>query len=277
MKKWLKAVILSYLSFLFFGSFTAIGMLWTGALEDSLPFLAEIKMFLYYFFAGAIGGSLRHLYLFCSHYMEGELNDYRKWIMYIFYPIFATGTAVVAVTLIQSGLLLVEFTDYKGTPYAPISIAFFVGFGFNRFVNLLNSLSKNLFHTDKKNNDKSAKSEDNNFTDQTIIGPGSIEPIHHGPGSNGPINNDLVSNGPGSIEPINNGPGSNGPVNNDLVSNGPGSIESINNNPGSIEPMNHNSLNIEPQDTGLGRIDPEPTNIGPEHMKPTRNSSESDS
>lgn len=88
--------------------------------------------------------------MFCTHYMEDELHDYRKWIMYIFYPIFATGTAVVAVTLIQSGILLIQFTDYQDTPYAPISIAFFVGFGFNRFVKKLNTVSKDIFQTKHK-------------------------------------------------------------------------------------------------------------------------------
>lgn len=148
MNRWLKAFILTYLSLLFFGSFLALGMLWTGALEKSLPDISKIKIFLYYFFAGAIGGSLRHLYMFCYHYMEDKLNDYRLWIMYIFYPIFATGTAVVAVSLIQSGILYIQFTEPKDTPYAQLSIAFFVGFGFNRFVNKLNAVSKNLFQTD---------------------------------------------------------------------------------------------------------------------------------
>jgi hypothetical protein len=146
--KWVKAGILTYLSFLFFGSFVAIGFLWTGALDESLPFLVDIKIFLYYFFAGAIGGSLRHLYMFCSHYMADELHDYRKWIMYVFYPIFATGTAVVAVTLIQSGILLVDFVDFEDAPYAQISIAFIIGFGFNRFVKKLNVVSQNMFKTD---------------------------------------------------------------------------------------------------------------------------------
>lgn len=88
--------------------------------------------------------------------MKGELTDYRKWIMYIFYPIFATGTAVVAVTLIQSGILLIQFIEYEDTPYAQISIAFFVGFGFNRFLNKLNVVSTKLFQpeqeTDKRSN-----------------------------------------------------------------------------------------------------------------------------
>jgi len=130
-------------------------MLWTGTIEKSLPFISEIKIFLYYFFAGAIGGSLRHLYMFCYHYMEDRLNDYRQWIMYIFYPIFATGTAVVAVTLIQSGLLLIQFTNHNETPYAQISIAFFVGFGFNRFVKKLNDVSKDLFQSNINKNNKS--------------------------------------------------------------------------------------------------------------------------
>ena len=147
LNKWLKAVILIYLSLLFFGSFIAIGVVWTGALDESFPFIEDIKIFLYYFFAGSIGGSLRHLYMFCSHYMKDELNDYREWIMYIFYPIFATGTAIVAVTLISSGILLIEFVDFEDTPYAQISFAFFVGFGFNRFVNKLNALSKDIFKT----------------------------------------------------------------------------------------------------------------------------------
>lgn len=157
MNRWLKAFILTYLSLLFFGSFLALGLLWIGALENSLPNISKIKIFLYYFFAGAIGGSLRHLYMFCYHYMEDKLNDYRLWIMYIFYPIFATGTAVVAVTLIQSGILYIQFTDPKDTPYAQLSIAFFVGFGFNRFVNKLNAVSKNLFQTDNINNHNNGK------------------------------------------------------------------------------------------------------------------------
>ncbi|WP_462411740.1 hypothetical protein [Neobacillus sp. Marseille-QA0830] len=157
MKSWLKALILAYLSLLFFGSFIMIGMLWTGALESKMPSLSIIEVFLYYFFAGAIGGSLRHLYMFCTHYMRGELSDYRQWIMYIFYPIFATGTAVVAVTLIQSGVLLIEFTDNQDTPLGQISIAFFVGFGFNRFVNKLNSVSKDLFQTKNKSTDDPKK------------------------------------------------------------------------------------------------------------------------
>lgn len=81
--------------------------------------------------------------------MKGELTDYREWIMYIFYPIFATGTAVIAVTLIQSGIFLIDFIDYKDTPLAQISIAFFVGFGFNRFLNKLNAFSKKMFKPNK--------------------------------------------------------------------------------------------------------------------------------
>jgi hypothetical protein len=154
LKRWVKAVILLYLSLLFFGSFLAVGLLWTGVLEHSFPVITKIKIFLYYFFAGAIGGSLRHLYMFCYHYMEGKLNDYRLWIMYIFYPIFATGTAVVAVSLIQSGILYIKFTDPIDTPYAQLSIAFFVGFGFNRFVNKLNIVSKDLFQTKETDNTK---------------------------------------------------------------------------------------------------------------------------
>ncbi|TXC78746.1 hypothetical protein FS935_22465 [Metabacillus litoralis] len=145
MNRRLKALILLYLSILFFGSFLAVGALWVGAFEATFPFISELEIFLYYFFAGSIGGSLRHLYMFCSHYMKGELLDYREWIMYIFYPIFATGTAVVSVTLIQSGLFLIEFTNFENAPYGQISLAFFVGFGFNRFLTKLNSVSKNLF------------------------------------------------------------------------------------------------------------------------------------
>ncbi|MGQ4665139.1 hypothetical protein ACUIJN_04775 [Metabacillus halosaccharovorans] len=154
MKRWLKTVILVYLSLLFFGSFLAVGALWTGVLENLFPFISSIEIFLYYSFAGAIGGSLRHLYMFCSHYMKGELTDYREWIMYIFYPIFATGTAVIAVTLIQSGIFLIDFIDYNETPLAQISIAFFVGFGFNRFLNKLNAFSKKMFKPNKDDDNK---------------------------------------------------------------------------------------------------------------------------
>jgi hypothetical protein len=149
LRKWQKGLILAYLSLLFFGSFIAVGALWTGGLEQSFPFISDIEIFLYYFFAGAIGGSLRHLYMFCSHYMKNELTNYREWIMYVFYPVFATGTAVIAVTLIQSGILMIEFVDYEDTPFAQISIAFFVGFGFNRFLNKLNAVSKDMFQADK--------------------------------------------------------------------------------------------------------------------------------
>ncbi|TDL74285.1 hypothetical protein E2R56_08865 [Rhodococcus qingshengii] len=164
MNIWVKAGILLYLSLLFFGSFIAIGVVWTGTLDDKFPFIDDIKIFLYYFFAGSIGGSLRHLYMFCSHYMKDELNDYRLWIMYIFYPIFATGTAIVAVTLIQSGILLIEFVDFEETPYAQISFAFFVGFGFNRFVNKLNALSKDIFKT---NQQQTINTEENNDNSQS--------------------------------------------------------------------------------------------------------------
>ncbi|WP_338469604.1 hypothetical protein R4Z10_12335 [Niallia sp. XMNu-256] len=150
MRTWVKFFILMYLSVLFFGSFFAVGALSTGAMERALPFISDIKMFLYYFFAGAIGGSLRHLYMFCVHYIRDELTNYRVWIMYIFYPIFATGTAIAAVTIIDSGILSIQFTEYENTPYAPISLAFFVGFGFNRFVNKLNEVSKDLFNTDNQ-------------------------------------------------------------------------------------------------------------------------------
>jgi hypothetical protein len=152
MKKWQKILILIYLSLLFFGSFFAVGALWTNVWEKTMPIISDIKTFLYYFFAGSIGGSLRHLYMFCSHYMKDELNNYREWIMYIFYPIFATGTSIIAVTLIESGILLIEFTDYGAAPYAPVSLAFFVGFGFNRFINKLNVVSKNLFKTNENKN-----------------------------------------------------------------------------------------------------------------------------
>ena len=159
MSNWLKAVILTYLSLLFFGSFIAIGVVWTGAFDESMPYIREMKIFLYYFFAGSIGGSLRHLYMFCSHYMKDELKEYREWIMYIFYPIFATGTAIVAVTLIQSGILLIEFVDFDDTPYAQISFAFFVGFGFNRFLNKLNAVSKNIFQTNQQQTTNTNKEE----------------------------------------------------------------------------------------------------------------------
>lgn len=91
--------------------------------------------------------------------MKDELNEYRELIMYIFYPIFATGTAVVAVTLIQSGILLIEFVDFDNTPYAQISFAFFVGFGFNRFLNKLNAVSKNIFQTNQQQTTNTKKEE----------------------------------------------------------------------------------------------------------------------
>ncbi|MBM7662193.1 hypothetical protein JOC85_003000 [Bacillus mesophilus] len=150
MRNWLKFVILTYLSFIFFGSFLAVGMLFTGYIEERFPFISEIELFLYYFFAGAIGGSLRHLYMFCSHYIKDNLNNYRVWIMYIFYPIFATGTAVIAVTLIQSGILFIEFTNHQEGPYAQIAIAFLIGFGFNRFLDKLNTISSNMFDSRDK-------------------------------------------------------------------------------------------------------------------------------
>ena len=113
---------LMYHSVLFFGSFIAIGALATGIMESVIPLISEIEMFLYYLFAGSIGGSLRHLYLFCVHYVRDELDNYRVWIMYIFYPIFATGTAIVAVTIINSGILSIQFTEYESTPIHQCSI-----------------------------------------------------------------------------------------------------------------------------------------------------------
>lgn len=152
MNNWLIAVILTYLFFLFFGSFIAVGFLMTGKLANVFPEVAGMDRFLYYFFAGAIGGSLRHLYMFCTHYMKDELLNPREWIMYILYPLFATGTAVIAVTLIQSGILFIEFTNHnKDHPYAEISIAFFIGFGFNRFLAKLNKVSENMFDAYKNN------------------------------------------------------------------------------------------------------------------------------
>ncbi|MEK5442238.1 hypothetical protein [Fredinandcohnia sp. FSL W7-1320] len=154
MKRWLKFFILFYLSVLFFGSFLAIGVLWVGALDETLHIQVNIKMFLYYFFAGAIGGSLRHLYMFCSHYMNDKLIDPRHWVMYIFFPLFATGTAVIAVTLIQSGILMIDFTDNIDGPFAQVSVAFFVGFGFNRFLNKLNEISSGMFDMRKQDQRK---------------------------------------------------------------------------------------------------------------------------
>jgi hypothetical protein len=151
-KKWLIALILTYLFIMFFGSFIAVGFLWTGLLIKAYPVVAGMEQFLYYFFAGAIGGSLRHLYMFCTHYMKDELHNPKEWIMYIFYPLFATGTAVIAVTLIESGILFIEFTNHnQDHPYAEISIAFFIGFGFNRFLAKLNKVSENMFDANKNN------------------------------------------------------------------------------------------------------------------------------
>ncbi|MGD6831331.1 hypothetical protein ACQCT5_04175 [Sutcliffiella halmapala] len=152
MKSWLIAVILTYLFLLFFGSFIAVGFLLTGKQAIAFPEAAGMEQFLYYFLAGAIGGSLRHLYMFCTHYMKDELQNQREWIMYIFYPLFATGTAVIAVTLIESGILFIEFTNHnEDHPYAEISIAFFIGFGFNRFLAKLNKVSENMFDGNKNN------------------------------------------------------------------------------------------------------------------------------
>ncbi|MFC4321519.1 hypothetical protein [Litchfieldia salsa] len=149
MNKWVKGIILAYLSLLFFGSFLAIGLLWTGVIQTVFPIIIKIEIFLYYFFAGAIGASLRHLYMFCSHYMNDDFDNPREWIMYIFYPIFATGTAIIAVSLIQSGILIFEFASTRDAPFGQISIAFFVGFGFNRFLDKLNSVSKTIFKANK--------------------------------------------------------------------------------------------------------------------------------
>ncbi len=150
MKRWVKILILVYLSFLFFGSFLAVGALWVGVFEETYPKVSGIEPFLYYFFAGAIGGSLRHLYMFCSHYMNDEIIDPRHWVMYIFFPLFATGTAVIAVNLIQSGILMIDFADNLKGPYAQVSVAFFVGFGFNRFLNKLNEMSSGFFDLKKQ-------------------------------------------------------------------------------------------------------------------------------
>lgn len=88
--------------------------------------------------------------MFCSHYRKDELDNYRDWVMYFFYPIFATGTAVIAVTLVQSGILLIEFTEHIDAPYGQICVAFFVGFGFNRFLNKLNEISHEIFDAEKQ-------------------------------------------------------------------------------------------------------------------------------
>ena len=114
------------------------------------PFITDIKMFLYYFLAGAIGGSIRHLYMFCSHYIKDELLNYRVWIMYIFHSIFATGTATVAVMIIDTGILSIQFTEYENPPLCTDQSSLFVGFGFTRFVNKLNKISKGMFDTNKK-------------------------------------------------------------------------------------------------------------------------------
>jgi hypothetical protein len=49
MKTGLKVFILTYLSVLFFGSFFAAGAVYTGVFEKALPFILNIKTFLYYF------------------------------------------------------------------------------------------------------------------------------------------------------------------------------------------------------------------------------------
>jgi hypothetical protein len=50
---------------------------------------------------------------------------------------------------------MIQFIEYNDTPYAQISIAFFVGFGFNRFLNKLNVVSKKFFQPEQETNNTS--------------------------------------------------------------------------------------------------------------------------
>ncbi|PEJ46693.1 MULTISPECIES: hypothetical protein [unclassified Bacillus (in: firmicutes)] len=145
MTKQQKVFILTYLCVLFFGSFLLAGITWYNYGEIYSERIHGLNYFLYYFFAGAIGGSLYHLYHFCTRFMANKLTDPREWIMYVFYPIFATGTAVMTITLINSGLLAIDFTKNPNSVYAQISISFIVGFGFKKFIKKLDSIVKQRF------------------------------------------------------------------------------------------------------------------------------------
>ncbi|PGS49303.1 hypothetical protein [Bacillus sp. AFS041924] len=137
--------ILTYLCVVFFGSFLLVGMLWYKYGDVYAESINGLNYFLYYFFAGAIGGSLYHLYHFCVRFMANKLTNSKEWIMYVFYPIFATGTAVMTINLINSGLLSINFTKNPNSVYAQISISFIVGFGFHKVMKKLDEIVKQRF------------------------------------------------------------------------------------------------------------------------------------
>ncbi|MED4400113.1 hypothetical protein [Metabacillus fastidiosus] len=143
-----KILILFYLSILFLGSFFIIALLQLNLFQQFLRISINTKPIepsLQYFFTGIIGASLYQLYLFITKYVNGMLTNPSEWVKYIFYPVLASGTAVVTVVLIDSGILFIEFVEGDETFSAQAGTAFLVGFGFTKIITLYKRLTSKLF------------------------------------------------------------------------------------------------------------------------------------
>jgi hypothetical protein len=138
--KW-RIAIFSYLLVWFIGSFWAIAVLRSGHAEGTVlgVKLSLLREYMYYGFAGSIGGSLYGLRLFHEHYERLTI----RWVYWYFMrPFLCVGCAIMTIILFKSGILLLQVGD---SPLAKISIAFLTGFGYGKFMEKIKVLTETFF------------------------------------------------------------------------------------------------------------------------------------
>lgn len=141
-ERWLTGIVFLYLLGIFIGSFVLLGLIKMG-LFSYIAHFDQVEEYIFYALAGAIGGTLYCLRLFYWHSIRRNLQIDRWWIWYVLRPIISSGTSIMTVLLLQSGILILEISK---TDNAKIGLSFLVGYGFGKVMDKLESLTVTLFN-----------------------------------------------------------------------------------------------------------------------------------
>lgn len=142
----LKIGIFAYLLVWFIGGFWAIAAVRSGVLDGGLlgVDIQLLKGYVYYGFAGAIGGVLYELRIFHEFYHSFN----RRWAYwYLMRPFLCGGTAIMIILLFKSGIMLMQVPDSLA---AKIGMSFLVGYGFGKVIDKLKALTETLFNGKKQ-------------------------------------------------------------------------------------------------------------------------------
>ncbi|MDF2923088.1 MAG: hypothetical protein K0R57_2002 [Paenibacillaceae bacterium] len=143
-----KMFIFGYLSAVFISTVVCLLWLMSGGLAENSSAAADwsqIRPYLFYISAGALGGTLYALRTFHQFYDQPVKGRFIYW--YLMRPYLCGGTAMITIVLFDSGIMLFQVED---SMTARMGLSFLAGFGYGKFMEKLTHLAEALFNGNGK-------------------------------------------------------------------------------------------------------------------------------